>query len=74
MIKVLSDFIDIEYSKIGIKNRFELKEKTQNVFSKYLVNKDRTFKLYIDLLCGEFVKYNKITADKKLFSFLKEKF
>ncbi len=69
MIKVLSDFIDIEYSKIGIKNRFELKEKTQNVFSKYLVNKDRTFKLYIDLLCGEFVKYNKITADKKLFSF-----
>ena len=67
-----SDFIENEYSQIRIKDIAKLKKKAQDTFSAYFVNK-RTFNLYIDLLCMEFVKYNKIVADKKIFSFFESK-
>lgn len=67
-----SDFIEIEYSKMGIKNRTQLKKKAQDTFSTYLVNRG-TFDLYADLLCMEFIKYNKIVIDKKIFSFFESK-
>lgn len=73
MTNNFSNFIEFEYSKIGIESRSELKIKTREAFSKYLVNKERTLEIYMDILCSEFIKYNKIIADSKFFSFFESK-
>lgn len=69
MTSEFKNFIENEYSKIGIKDISILKENVQNVFSKYLVNRQRTLKLYMDLLFLEFIKYNKIKKSSKFFNF-----
>ncbi len=69
MTSEFKNFIENEYSKIGIKDISILKENVQNVFSKYLVNRQRTLKLYMDLLFLEFIKYNKIKKSSKFFIF-----
>lgn len=53
------------HSELKFKNRTDLKEKTFKTLSKYLKNSDRTFMLYEDMLCVEFIKYVKLEKQPK---------
>ena len=71
MNKNLNNDVETEYKKLGIKNRSVLVQLTKEAFLDLLKNKSRTFDLYMDLLCMEYIKYKKIEKKLDLFKFFK---